>query len=162
MSSANEIKKWNRRLRLLGFFKIPMIWYVKPRVIRISEEVCEVKIRLRRRTRNHLGSMYFGALAIGADTAPGLLTFFLADKIKMKISFAFKSVHGEFIRRPEGDVSFICDSHEVVKKALNDAHKTGERVNVAVPVECYTADKDHVASFVMTLSVKPSPPKVAR
>ncbi|HEY8887948.1 MAG TPA: DUF4442 domain-containing protein, partial [Gallionella sp.] len=54
-------------LRLFGFAKIPMMLYVRPSVMEISNERVVVRIPLTRRTRNHLGSMYFGALSVGAD-----------------------------------------------------------------------------------------------
>ncbi|GAM75988.1 hypothetical protein JCM19241_286 [Vibrio ishigakensis] len=39
----------------------------------IDEARVEVKIPLRRRTKNHLNSMYMGALVVGADVAGGFL-----------------------------------------------------------------------------------------
>ena len=64
--SLNKIR-W--MLRLLGWIKIPLIGYVRPRLVNLDDNVAVVKIKLRRRTRNHLHSMYFGALAIGAPPA---------------------------------------------------------------------------------------------
>ena len=54
-------------LRLFGLLKIPLIWYVKPSVVSIGEEKIVVKVPLRRRNKNHLKSMYFGTLCVGAD-----------------------------------------------------------------------------------------------
>lgn len=60
-------------LRLFGLLRIPMLFYVRPRVTEISPERITVRIPLRRRTKNHHGSMYFGALGVGADCAAGAL-----------------------------------------------------------------------------------------
>ena len=46
-----------------------MIFYAAPRIIQLDEDGCAVKIPLGFRTKNHLGSMYFGALCVGADCA---------------------------------------------------------------------------------------------
>ena len=45
--------KTNLVLKILGFFKIPLIWYVNPKVILLNEDEIRVKIKLRRRTKNH-------------------------------------------------------------------------------------------------------------
>ena len=44
-----------------------------PKIVQISDESLEIKIRLNRRTKNHLNSMYFGTLSIGADITGGFL-----------------------------------------------------------------------------------------
>jgi acyl-coenzyme A thioesterase PaaI-like protein len=66
-------------LRLMGLFQIPLLAFVKPRILVINDEKCVVKIRNRRRVKNHLKSMYFGALCVGADVAGGLPVFFLCE-----------------------------------------------------------------------------------
>ena len=52
-------------------FKVAMIGYLKPRLIKLTEQDIVICLPLRRRSRNHLNSMYFGALAVGADLAGG-------------------------------------------------------------------------------------------
>ena len=54
-----------------------------------------IRIPLGWRTRNHLGSMYFGALATGADLvgAPGHGE---GRARRKKVHFAFKDVQGSF------------------------------------------------------------------
>ena len=71
--------KTNRLIRQFGIFKVPLIWYCRPKVIEHTDEKIEIKIALKRRTRNHLGSMYFGVLAVGADITGGFLAM---DPIK--------------------------------------------------------------------------------
>ncbi len=60
-------------LRLFALAKIPMMFYARLWVAEISAEQIVVRIPLRRRTKNHLGSMYFGALSVGAHCAAGAL-----------------------------------------------------------------------------------------
>ena len=64
-----SIKKMRWLLFLLGFVKIPMIRFTNPKLLAIDDNSVRVKIKLRRRTKNHLNSMYFGALSVGADIA---------------------------------------------------------------------------------------------
>lgn len=143
-----------RLLWLMGKFKIPMIAYVKPKILALDEEQIKVRIKLRRRTKNHLSSMYFGSLAVGADVAAGLHAFYFAELAGEKISFAFKSVNGEFLKRATTDVVFISKDGLVVKETFKEAMETKERINRKVNVEVMDANQEIVAKFVLEISVK--------
>ena len=84
-SKEVSLKKMKWMLFLLGLTKIPIIGYVKPKLIELNDEKAGVKIKLRRRSKNHLNSMYFGALAVGADVAAGLHAFYFAGKMGRKV-----------------------------------------------------------------------------
>lgn len=64
----------NLLIRIFAFTKIRMLHFVAPYVVELTDERCVVRIRLNRRTRNHLNSMYFGVLAAGADMAGGVIS----------------------------------------------------------------------------------------
>ncbi|HLW38806.1 MAG TPA: DUF4442 domain-containing protein [Brumimicrobium sp.] len=148
------LRKMRRLLWLMGKFKIPMIAYVKPKILALDEEQIKVRIKLRRRTKNHLSSMYFGSLAVGADVAAGLHAFYFAELAGEKISFAFKSVNGEFLKRATTDVVFISKDGLVVKETFKEAMETKERINRKVNVEVMDANQEIVAKFVLEISVK--------
>jgi len=139
---------------LLGIFKIPLIGYVKPKVIQVDSSTVKVKIRIRRRTKNHLNSMYFGALAVGADVAGGIHAFYFAEKHGRKVSFAFKGMTAEFHKRAESDVTFVSNDGSTVRGAIEQSIATGDRVNDEVKVNAYNSENELVASFVMGVSVK--------
>ncbi len=54
---------------MFGFFQSAIDLVVSPKAARTDNQHAEVKIPLKRRTKNHLISMYFGVLAVGADVA---------------------------------------------------------------------------------------------
>ena len=60
-------------IRYFGITKVPMIFYCRPKVIEISSDSVTVKIPLLRRNKNHVGSMYLGALSVGADITSAML-----------------------------------------------------------------------------------------
>lgn len=151
---SSDLKKMQRKLCLLGLVKIPMIFYVRPKLISINEQQTKVKIKLRRRTKNHLGSMYFGALSVGADVAGGIMAFYFAEKRGLKISFAFKAVSGSFLQRAMSDVTFVCEAGNQIEAMVNKAKEIGDRVNEEVPVLAYDTEENLVAEFQMTLSIK--------
>ena len=147
-------------LRFWAWRSIPLISWVRPRVIDMSAERCVLAIPLGRRTRNHLGSMYFGALCIGADAAAALLGFRLLRERGSRISVIFKDVRAEFLRRPEGDVQFACEQGRELRELMDRAEKSGERENLSVRVTATVpsvSGEEPVARFDLTLSVKKRP-----
>lgn len=138
-------------------FKVALIGYLKPRLITLSEKEIVIRLPLRRRSRNHLNSMYFGALSVGADLAGGLHGFYHADRAQCKISLAFKSFQAQFLRRPESDVYFVCNEGELVKQMIEESQQSGERINKPITIKAYTnypSQPEEVASFILELSIK--------
>jgi len=139
-----------------GFTKIPMLFFVRPSVVDISPANVVVKIPLRRRTRNHLGSMYFGALAVGADCAAGLFAMQLINSQPEAISLIFKDLKAEFLQRAEGDVYFKCSQGAEIAALVARAAQSEERVELPVHLTATvpTQGEQPVARFVLTLSLK--------
>lgn len=144
-------------LRAWARLRIPLIAHVRPSVVALDQQRVVIRVPLRRRNRNHLGSMYFGALAVGADLAGGYLALQRIREAGRPVSFVFKDVHAEFLRRPDGDVHFACEAGPQVRELVDRTVLTGEReelpVAVTATVPARTGD-EAVARFVLTLSVK--------
>lgn len=152
-----ETMKGTMMLRTFGFFKVPLIFFCNPSVVELNDQRCVVKIPLNRRTRNHLNSMYFGTLCVGADCAGGLMAMRLIDAKKAKVSLVFKDVKAEFLKRPEGDVHFTCEDGPAIQALVDRAVATGERENLSVTVVATVPSKmgsEPVSRFELTLSLK--------
>jgi len=149
-----SLSKMRRLLWLMGMFKIPMIAFVRPKLMLLDENSSQIRIKLKRRTKNHLKSMYFGSLAVGADMAAGLHAFYFAEESGVKVSFAFKAVKAEFLKRAMSDVYFNSDEGQLVKQAFDEAMSSKERVNKWIKVEAKNTDNEIVAVFDMEISVK--------
>ncbi len=139
----------NWRIKLLGWRYIPLLGFANPKLVHLDDDKTIVKIKLRRRTKNHLG-----ALAIGADTAAGIYAFALSEQMGVKIHFSFKSSRFEFLKRAESNVLFVCSEGEKIKKAMGEAKTSKERVNVLVNVEALNDAKEVVSKMEMELSLK--------
>lgn len=138
-------------------FKVALIGYLKPRLIKLDEQEIVICLPLKRRSRNHLNSMYFGALSVGADLAGGLHGFYHADLAQCKVSLVFKSFQAQFLRRPESDVYFVCTDGEIVKAMIQETQRTKERVTKPIHIDAYTDypnNTNKVAEFILELSVK--------
>jgi acyl-coenzyme A thioesterase PaaI-like protein len=146
-------------LRLFGFARIPLMLYVRPSVKEISNQRVVVRIPLTRRTRNHLGSMYFGALGIGADCAVGALAMHLIKQQHVRASLIFRNFSAEFHQRAEGDVDFCCSQGNEIEYLVAQAAASDQRAEMAVDVIATVPDRgdDPVASFRLTLSMKRRP-----
>src|SRR5713101_778203 len=144
-------------LRLWAFRKIRLISYVRPTVLELTEERCEIRVPLSWRTRNHLRSMYFGALCTGADAAAALIGLKAVEKAGGRIAVLFKDVHGEFLKRAEADVHFACEEGRQILELLRKANASGERESMPVHVVATVPTlfgSEPVARFNLTLSVK--------
>ena len=154
MGKSIPLSKLRRNIWLLGKFKIPILGFANPKLISINEDEVVMKIILRRRTKNHLNSMYFGALAVGADTAAGIHAYYLGVEKGLNLSLAFKSCQAEFLKRAETDVTFVCKEGRKIAQQMVTSQSTGERQNEDIFVEAFNTQKELVATFVMTLSLK--------
>lgn len=145
------------KIRLFGLLKVPLIFFTCPSVIDINAKRCEVRIPLRRRTKNHVNSMYFGTLAVGADLCVGMLAMEAVKKLGVKMAPVFKDFQCDFKKLAKGDVHFISEEGENVMQAIKKAVETGERQNVSVKGYAIVPSVDsaeHVMEFTLTLSVK--------
>jgi len=142
------------KLFLLGFFRIPIIGFARPKLIEIDDAFVKVKIKLNRRTKNHLNSMYFGALAVGADIAGGIHVFYFSEIFGKKISFSFKGMKADFLKRAESDVDFESNEGELIKQAIEESIKSGERINQTITVKAYDKNREVIATFEMIASLK--------
>lgn len=155
--------QWGEKLRktfFLRFFaltKVPMIWFLSPVVERLDEKKTIIKIPLKRKTKNHLHSMYFGAMCAAADIAGGLCAMEHIRRSGEKVSLSFKDFHADFLKRAEGDTYFENSQGEEIAQFIQEVISSGQRMNRSVEVVATTPSKlgnEPVAKFKLTLSCK--------
>ncbi len=149
--------KENLRVLAFGLVKVPLIGYVAPRVVELSADRVVFRIRLRRRTRNHIGSMYCGVLCTGADVTAASLAIRSIELAGQKMSLVFKDMKASFLRRAEGDTLFTCDDGPLIREMIAEVATTSGRVErpVTVTATCPSASgAEPVARFTLTLSLK--------
>jgi len=145
---------WVRGWALRNVF---LLWFVRPSIVGLSDDRCEVVIPLNWRTRRHdIHAMYLGVLVMGADVAAGLIAFNLITRSKRPVSFLFKDVKGEFLKRAEDDVHFVCEEGAAIRDLVGRAMATDERQETTVHITATVPTKlaEPVARFALTLSVK--------
>ncbi len=143
-------------VRLLGF-RIPFLLVLGPRVLELDERGCAILIPLRYRSKNHVGSMYIGAMVAGADLAAGMSALRVIRQKGSRIVPIFKDLRAEFLKLADGDVVFRSTQGREVADAVERAHATGERVTLPVEIVATVPGKygdEPVARFTMGLSMK--------
>lgn len=159
LRQGKVMANWKQTLGLwaFGIMKIPLIAFVRPSIVKVNKKECELKIPLNYWTKNHLKSMYFGALSVGADVAGGLMAMEAIRRSKKDIQLVFKDFQANFLKRPESDVHFICKDGDKIQKQVQETLKTKKRVNrtLTIIATCPKVDpEDTVAEFKLGLSLK--------
>lgn len=147
----------NILMRFFAAFKIPLLGWVHPRLIVMTSETTRLAIPLNRRTKNHLGVMYFGALAMGAEAAVAIKAIKAIQQSKQKVDFIFKDFQADFLKRAEGDVHFICDQGLSVEALVAKCLSSGQRETQTFESYALVPSKsetEKVAQFKISLSVK--------
>ena len=150
----NRETLWVRGWALRNVF---LLWFVRPKIVALTDDRCEVIVPLSWRTRRRdIHAMYLGVLVMGADVAGGLIAFNLIARSKKNVSFLFKDVKGEFLKRADDDVHFVCEDGAKIRDLVGRALSTGERQETTVEVTATVPTKlsEPVARFALTLSVK--------
>lgn len=145
-----------------GHFKIPLVGHVGPRIVEAGDDKTVVVVKLRRRTRNHLGSLYFGVLALAADVTAALPALAWIQERGYRISLVFKDFSAEFLKRADGDTFFTVDQVAEIRDFVDLVARSGQRENLSVRVIATVPSKygdEPVARFVLTLSMKASSSK---
>jgi acyl-coenzyme A thioesterase PaaI-like protein len=143
-------------VRAFALLNVPALAWIRPSVLQMNDDELRLKVRLFRRTKNHLGTMYFGVLCMGAEAVVGFKAFDSIKRSGKKVDLIFKDFHANFLKRAEGDVEFICNEGLAIDALVQDCIKEGTRKSqsfraiAVVPRE----SPDPVAEFTVTLSVK--------
>ena len=156
LSFKNKLK-YNFYLWYFGLTKVRLIHFIRPKIIDVNKDGVTLFMPLDRRTRNHVLSMYIGAMVVGVDLVTGFTAMLKILESKKNIILIFKDLEANFLKRAEGDVHYICKEAKAISAAVEETIKTGERVNIAVPVIATVPDsfgEEPVATFTITLSMK--------
>jgi uncharacterized protein DUF4442 len=135
-----------------------LLYLVRPAIVELNDHRCEVVIPLNWRTRRRdIHAMYLGVLVMGADVAGGLIAFNLITRSKQHVSFLFKDLQAEFLKRAEDDVHFACEQGDAIRDLMQRAMTSGEREEITVRVTATVPTKlgdEPVARFALTLSLR--------
>jgi len=145
-------------VRLWSLRNVFLLWLIRLRVMELNDDRCIIRVPLNWITRRRdIHAMYLGTLCMGADVAAGLIAFNSVAQGRERVTFIFKDMKAEFLKRAEGDVYFTNIDGPLIQDLLRRAKETGERQEATVHVTATVPSKlgdEAVARFELTLSVK--------
>lgn len=144
-------------LQAFSLVKVPLLGMIRPRVVELSDSKSTVRLPLNFLTKNHLGSMYFGALAMGAELSVALKVVEMNRVGPRKVSFIFKDFQCEFHQRAETDVVFSCAEVSAISALVEKTLASGERQNGKFQGKAYSAkspESEPLMSYSLTISMK--------
>ncbi|MGH1467655.1 MAG: DUF4442 domain-containing protein [Bdellovibrionales bacterium] len=148
--------KYHYLVKALSFFKVPLLFSTSPSVVEFSDTVSTVYLPLKRKNKNHVGSMYFGALAMGAELSVALMAIKGTQESKHKVSFIFKDFTAQFLKRADKGVYFTCEEADEAMKLVKLAEESSERVEKTLNGYAYidVKTKEPIFTYTLTLSLK--------
>ena len=152
-SLISEKNKANFFLKAFTISKIPLLFITGVFVKSLEENSCTLRIPFIKIVKNHLGSMYFGALSMGAEACIVMLAVNKINQTGEKISFVFKSFKADFQKRAVGPTDFICDQGELIDELISETLETRERCHKLIKSVAKT-NGEIVAEFELELSLK--------
>lgn len=151
-----ELLKMTAFVNGISLLKLPLLAFVTPRVTELNSERACVRVNLGWRTRNHLGVMYFGSLAMGAELSIALKAVQKIQLSQKRIDFLFKDFQAQFLRRADGDVLFVCEEGQGVSDLIDQACQDQDRHEALFRGYAHIVGKpeEKVMTYALTLSVK--------
>ena len=132
---------------------IPMTAGLGLRVEEVSEARSRSRLPLTRRTRNHVGSIYFGALMTAMEVTMGMLVFrhFPMGPYKALVN----RVETDFRARARGTVYAVCELPADVLASFRQAlRQPGDKAEGWVPVRLEAEDGTRVAEARFLVALK--------
>ena len=139
-----------------SLMQMPLLAFITPRVIECSAKRIEIRVRLGRRTKNHLNVMYFGALSMGAELSIALKAIEASNASGKRIDVIFKEFRADFLKRSDDHVHFVCDEAEKIQSLIDTATRSEERQEATLNGYAFVPSKstEPVMTYTLTLSVK--------
>lgn len=141
----------------IGMLSIPMMGYVRPRLVALSPESVVVRINLSRRTKNAYNSLFLGALAVGGDCVAGLFPMKFMFETGHRTIPIMKSATAEYYKRVNTYAHFTCTQGVELYALCNEVVATGERLETSIVIIVTAPEEfgdEPVAKITQVISLK--------
>lgn len=150
--------KHNLKLKLFTFLKIPMVFWMGPKIIEFTDDQFAIKIKCKRFNNNHAGKIFLGALQSGAEICAGIPAMDAIMDTKKPIYYAVKSMQADFIK-PAASTTVFSNKHvKALRRLVEECiHDPGVRKELTVNIEATCPERygqEVIASFSLVVCVK--------
>ena len=131
------------------FINIRLISFVGVRIVKADESGTIVRLKVNRKTKNHLNSMYMGAQIIGAEIGPIFYAIKYCELRGYQINSEYKDVKASFMKKTRGKyVYFHFEDTKRISDILEECSKVNERKFDEVTLKAYDSDDFNSKSLV--------------
>ena len=141
----------------MGVSVVPMIRYLRPRLVELSPDRAVVRINHSRRSKNAYNSLFIGAFSTGSDCVAGLYPMKYMFETGHRTIPIMKSATAEYYKRVNSYAHFTCTQGLELYDLCNQVVASGQRLEFPIAVTV-TAPEEYgdepVARITQVLSLK--------
>ncbi len=141
-------------IRALLWSKLPLAAFAGLRVARLDENGAEVRLPAGWKTQNPFGSTYFAAQAMAAEFSTGAPAQWFIEQSGGDIASLVTGISARFTRKATKETRFVFSDGAAMRKAIDDANRTGEPVVFTARSIGTQEDGTQVAEFSVEWSFK--------
>jgi len=141
----------------MGILRVPMMGYVRARLVELSPVSAVVRINLSRRTKNAYNSLFIGAFSVGADCVAGLFPMKFMFETGHQTIPIMKSATAEYYKRVNTYAHFTCMQGVELYALCNEVVATGERLEASIVINVTAPEEfgdEPVARITQVISLK--------
>jgi hypothetical protein len=151
MRSASWLKPWHIRLYpLFLIWKLPLAWMAGLKIGYLDGEGCEIRMQHRFWNSNPFGSMYFAAIAMGAEMSTGLPAYVYLRQQGLNVSLLLAGMEAAFHKKVVGRVHFRFDGMPELLANLETLSQSGDTCTAQLVSHCFSDQKQLLAEFRFT------------
>jgi hypothetical protein len=141
-------------IRALLWSKLPLAAFAGLRVGRLDETGAEVRLPAGWKTQNPFGSTYFAAQAMAAEMSTGAPALWFIEQSGEKVSSLVTAISAKFTRKATSEARFVFSDGAAMRRAIDDAVRTGEPVVFTAKSIGTQRDGTQIAEFAVEWSFK--------
>lgn len=143
-----------RKINTFLLFKLPAAYFTGVRLISISKDQSEVRVKHRWVNQNPFKSMFWAVQGMASELTTGALVMQKIAESGQKISMLVTRQKGEFYKKAVGKITFKCLDGDKVDEAIQRTIANGEGQVIQLISEGYNEQNEKVSSFEYEWSVR--------
>ncbi|NIJ44338.1 hypothetical protein FHR24_000777 [Wenyingzhuangia heitensis] len=143
-----------KQLNRFIIFKLPSAYLCGVRVLMLTHQQCNTRVRFKWINQNPFKSIYFAVLAMAAELSTGALVLKNVYNTTYKFSTLVVGMNAQFYKKAVGKITFICDDTRELEHSINKAIESKEGVTFLLSTKGIDEMGDEVAKFEFNWSIK--------
>jgi hypothetical protein len=145
------LKPWEIRLfPVFLLWKLPLAWLAGLRITYLDSRGCEIRMRHSFWNKNPFGSMYFAAMAMGAEMSTGLPAYTHLRRRRQSVSLLLSGMEAVYHKKAVGLIHFRFEGMKSLLDSLETLQKSGDTCTALLVSQCFNKQKQLMAEFRFT------------